>query len=170
VEERLGGNAALVEAGAAEPLARVDHDGLEPELGAAETRGVAAGSAAQHGDVHLVDQVSHHHDSSIDSICILCIYFVVEFEWDAIKRERNLRLHGVDFTEAEKTFEDRHAFVQFDGRHSKAEDRFFILGKTRTGRLLLTVFTWRGINVRIISSRRASRQETIGYEERIRLQ
>jgi hypothetical protein len=76
----------------------------------------------------------------------------------------------VDFTEAEKTFEDRHAFVQFDRRHSKAEDRFFILGKTRTGRLLLTVFTWRGINVRIISSHRASRQETIGYEERIRLQ
>jgi uncharacterized DUF497 family protein len=76
----------------------------------------------------------------------------------------------VDFTDAENTFEDRHAFFQFDRRHSLAEDRFFLLGMTRTGRLLMTVFTWRGTKIRIISSRRASRQETISYEERIRLQ
>jgi hypothetical protein len=76
----------------------------------------------------------------------------------------------VDFTDAEKTFEDPHAFFQFDGRHSLAEDRFFLLGKTRTGQLLMTVFTWRGVKIRIISSRRASRQEARGYEERIRLQ
>ncbi|HEY4909974.1 MAG TPA: BrnT family toxin [Methylomirabilota bacterium] len=94
----------------------------------------------------------------------------MEFEWDRAKREQNIRSHGVDFTEAEKTFEDRHAFFQFDGRHSLAEDRFFLLGKTRTGQLLMTVFTLRGVKIRIISSRRASRQEATGYEERIRLQ
>jgi uncharacterized DUF497 family protein len=64
----------------------------------------------------------------------------------------------------------RHAFFQFDGRHSLAEERFFLLGKTRTGQLLMTVFTWRGVKIRIISSRRASRLEATGYEERIRLQ
>jgi len=90
----------------------------------------------------------------------------VEFEWDDRKEITNIASHSVDFTEAEETFEDRHGFVQFDARHSKAEDRFFILGKT----LLLTVFTQRGLKVRIISSRQASRRETRRYEERIRLQ
>ena len=94
----------------------------------------------------------------------------VEFEWDRTKRERAIRSHGVDFTEAEETFEDKRAAFEFDARHSQTEDRFLILGKTRTGQLLMTVFTWRSGRVRIISSRRASRREARGYEERIRLQ
>jgi uncharacterized DUF497 family protein len=94
----------------------------------------------------------------------------VEFEWDERKRIRNFRSQSVDFIEVEDTFEDRHSFVQFDARHSEAEDRFFILGKTGRGRLLMTVFTQRGSKLRIISSRRASRREARGYEERIRLQ
>jgi len=61
VEQRLRRNAALEEAGAAEALARVDHDGLEPELGAAKRRRVAAGPAAHDGHVHLDDEVTHHH-------------------------------------------------------------------------------------------------------------
>jgi uncharacterized DUF497 family protein len=94
----------------------------------------------------------------------------VEFEWDERKEFRNITSHSVDFTEADETFEDRHGFVQFDARHSEAEDRFFILGKTSRGRLLITVFTLRWSKVRIISSRRASRREARRYEERIRLQ
>jgi uncharacterized protein len=94
----------------------------------------------------------------------------VEFEWNEIKEELNIRTHGVDFTEAANTFEDRHAFFRYDGRHSLAEERFLLLGKTRTGQLLMTVFTWRGVKIRIISSRRASRKEVSGYEERIRFQ
>ena len=91
----------------------------------------------------------------------------VDFEWDRIKRERNLRSHGVDFVEAEEVFDDRRALVDFDAKHSLAEDRFRILGKTRSGRLLLTVFTPRVSKIRIISSRRASRLEAKGYEEGI---
>jgi uncharacterized protein len=94
----------------------------------------------------------------------------VEFEWDAAKRQRNIRDHGVDFREARETFADRHAFVLFDGRHSVTEERFFLLGKTAAGQLLMTVFTSRSARIRIISSRRASRREAIGYEERIRFQ
>jgi hypothetical protein len=93
----------------------------------------------------------------------------VEFEWHEEKRIRNIRAHTVDFKEAEATFEDRHAFIQFDRRHSLVEDRFFIIGKTRNGALLMTVFTVRGQKIRIISSRRARRREVRGYEERIRL-
>ena len=103
-------------------------------------------------------------------VCILYIYSLVEFEWDNGKRIRNIRSHSVDFIEVEETFEDPHAFVQFDPKHSEAEAGFFILGKTGRGRLLMTVFTERGAKLRIISSRRASRREARGYEERIRLQ
>ena len=97
--------------------------------------------------------------------CIL--YREVEFEWDRIKREQNLRSHDVDFVEAEEVFDDQRALVEFDEKHSLAEERFRILGKTRSGRLLLTVFTPRGSKIRIISSRRASRREAKGYEEGI---
>jgi len=94
----------------------------------------------------------------------------VEFEWDEAKRERNIRDHGVDFKETREALADRLAFVQFDGRHSLAEERFILLGKTAAGRLLMTVFTSRAAKIRIVSSRRARRREAIGYEERIRLQ
>jgi uncharacterized protein len=97
------------------------------------------------------------------------IFTEVEFEWDATKRERNIRVHGMDFREARETFADRHAFVLFDGRPSLTEERFF-LGKTAAGQLLMTVFTWRSARIRIISSPRASRREATDYEERIRLQ
>src|SRR6185369_11210425 len=61
VQEGLRGNAALEETGAAETLAGVDDDGLEPQLGAAERRRVAAGSAAHDGHVYLDDEVTHDH-------------------------------------------------------------------------------------------------------------
>ena len=91
----------------------------------------------------------------------------MDFEWGRIKRERKFRSHGVDFVEAEEAFDDRRALVEFDAKHSLAEERFRILGKTRSGRVLLTVFTPRGSKIRIISSRRASRLEAKGYEEGI---
>jgi hypothetical protein len=53
VEQRLGGDAAHVEAHAAERLVALDEHGLEPEIGGPEGRGVAAGPRAEHDDVAL---------------------------------------------------------------------------------------------------------------------
>ena len=61
VQQRLGRDAALPEAGAAEPLAGVHDYRLESQLGAAERRRIAAGAAADHGHVHLDHEVAHHH-------------------------------------------------------------------------------------------------------------
>src|SRR5206468_3312059 len=61
VEQRLRRDTALEQTRAAELLVGVDDDRLETELGAAKRRGVAAGPAAEHGDVDFLDQIPHHH-------------------------------------------------------------------------------------------------------------
>jgi hypothetical protein len=48
-----------------------------------------------------------------------------------------------------------------------AEARFVTLGMDLLGRLLVVVYTWRGDRVRIISARKATRQEQLNYETRL---
>src|SRR5206468_12410344 len=74
VEERLGGNAPLVETGPAQALARLHDDRLESELRAAEGGRVASGPAPQHGHVDFGHQIAHHHAFDLAAICITCIY------------------------------------------------------------------------------------------------
>ena len=87
------------------------------------------------------------------------------FEWDKPKRARNLKDHGVDFIECEGVFEDPLALIRSDFNHSNGEHRLIIVGRSRKGRLLLTVFAERGTEIRIISSRRATRREVRDYEK-----
>ncbi|MBI4036186.1 BrnT family toxin [Candidatus Daviesbacteria bacterium] len=49
--------------------------------------------------------------------------------------------------------------------HSKDEERFIILGKTKKGRLLYIVFTYRRKKIRIISVRDINKKEVLNYEE-----
>ena len=48
---------------------------------------------------------------------------MIEFEWDPRKAERNLRKHGVSFTEAGTAFGDEFAITVSDPDHSDDEDR-----------------------------------------------
>lgn len=89
----------------------------------------------------------------------------MEFEWDDVKDVRNARVHGVAFREAATSFYDPLARLQQDEGHSSGEERFVLIGQATTGRLLITVFTERRGNVRVISSRRATRREARAYEE-----
>lgn len=82
-----------------------------------------------------------------------------------MKETNNVRKHGVDFDEAVTTFYDPLALVRPDEAHSRGETRFILLGTSRRERLLVTIFTERGGNIRMISSRRATRQEARSYEE-----
>ena len=50
------------------------------------------------------------------------------FEWNIAKSEKNLKDHGVSFTEAELAFEDFYAVEEFDDKHSSnSEQRFKML-------------------------------------------
>ena len=76
----------------------------------------------------------------------------MEFEWDASKEADNLRKHRVSFAEAVESFFDLHGLLLVDDKHSRAEERFYWVGKCSSGRVLTTRFTRRGTKIRIIGS------------------
>ena len=87
----------------------------------------------------------------------------MEYEWDPAKAKVNLRKHRVSFADAALALEDSRALTMADPDAS-GERRFVSLGSDPTGRVLVTVFTPRGRRTRIISSRKASRNERRTYE------
>ncbi len=76
----------------------------------------------------------------------------MEFEWDASKEADNLRKHRVSFAEAVESFFDPDGLLLVDEKHSRAEERFYWVGKSTSGRVLTTRFTRRGTRIRIIGS------------------
>ena len=88
----------------------------------------------------------------------------MDFEWDDQKDEINLRKHGVTFAEAATVFDDPLAITFFDPDHSQEESRFLTIGMSIDGRVLILSHTDRGENIRIISTRAATRFERKGYE------
>jgi len=88
---------------------------------------------------------------------------VVEYQWDPAKAAANFKKHGVRLADAVVALEDPAALTVPDP-DSTGESRFVCLGMDPAGRILVTVFTYRGRQIRIISSRKASRTERRNYE------
>ncbi|MBL8072075.1 MAG: BrnT family toxin [Nitrospira sp.] len=90
----------------------------------------------------------------------------IRFEWDEKKNRQNIRKHGVSFEEAQSVFLDDHALRFYDPDHSKDEDRFLMLGLSFTLRILVVCHCYRERDavIRIISARKATRQEGEHYE------
>ena len=89
----------------------------------------------------------------------------LRFTWDPDKAKRNLRKHGVAFAEATTAFGDPLSITVPDPAHSKAEERFVLIGMTRFGRLIVVAHTERVNEIRIINARPAARRERAIYEE-----
>jgi len=92
------------------------------------------------------------------------------FEWDASKANQNILEHKVRFQRAAEVFKDPHAISIFDDEHSQDEDRWITMGKDNSGTLLVISHTFRKIEeesciIRIISSRKATKNERKQYEE-----
>ncbi len=88
----------------------------------------------------------------------------IGFQWDAGNSEKIWERHRVSQGECEEVFFNQPFLVTFDETHSKDEPRYFGLGQTTAGRLLLVVFTIRGELIRVISARDVSRKEREVYE------
>jgi uncharacterized protein len=84
-----------------------------------------------------------------------------EFEWDERKNVSNTAKHGLSFEEAVEIFDGR-LLSKLDDRQSYGEQRFKALGTIR-GEVYHVVYTERGSRIRIISARRASREERRAY-------
>lgn len=89
------------------------------------------------------------------------------FEWDSGNREKNWILHNVTGAEAEEVFFNEPVLTFPDPRHSHAEERFYLLGRTKADRRLHVVFTIRKNRIRIISARDMSRKERNTYDEAV---
>ncbi len=89
----------------------------------------------------------------------------MEFEWNLNKAAANIDKHNVSFSEAATVFDDSLSVTFPDSDHSIGESRYVIIGMSGSGLLLVVSHTDRENCIRIISARRATRQERRFYEE-----
>ena len=89
----------------------------------------------------------------------------MDFEWDETKAESNYRKHGVRFSESITVFEDDYALTIVDDESDQEERRFVSIGVGVKGRVLVVVYSYRGVNIRVISARLAEAHECSQYEE-----
>ena len=88
----------------------------------------------------------------------------MEFEWDENKRITNRRKHGIDFRDAQRIFNDDIVTIE-DDRFDYGERRFISFGLLQ-GRVIAVVHTEAPNLIRIISARKATRNEQQLYFER----
>jgi uncharacterized DUF497 family protein len=93
----------------------------------------------------------------------------LRFEWDERKNAANKRKHGVSFEEAETVFYDDRAILAEDP-DEEDEDRFVLLGLSAGLRTLVVCHCYRAADsvIRIISARKAHREERRDYDKRWR--
>ena len=85
-------------------------------------------------------------------------------EWDPKKAASNYRKHRVRFADSLAVLEDERAITLRD--FEEQEERWVSIGSDALGRVLVVVYTMRAHRVRMISARRATRQECTQYEEK----
>jgi uncharacterized DUF497 family protein len=88
----------------------------------------------------------------------LWYYLLVEFEWDLAKAALNHRKHGISFSYATRVFLDPHRQERLDTREEYGEERWIVLGRVDEF-VLVVVYTLRGSNIRLISVRKADRND-----------
>jgi uncharacterized DUF497 family protein len=87
------------------------------------------------------------------------------FEWDPKKEAANRRKHTIGFADASTAFADPLSVTIPDPECAVNEERFVLIGMSRTRRLLVVVHNVRGERIRLISARKATTHERRQYEE-----
>jgi len=89
----------------------------------------------------------------------------IKFDWDSRKAATNEKKHGISFEEARTVFFDENAKLIDDPDHSDDEDRFVLLGLSRSLKVVLVCHCYReqGNVIRIISARKATTHESKQY-------
>ena len=84
------------------------------------------------------------------------------FEWDPRKAEINKRRHRISFSEAATVFDDPKALT-IEEQDIDGEERSITVGMDDQGRLLVVVYVYRRMGIRIISARKANQYERAEY-------
>lgn len=95
------------------------------------------------------------------------MYIQMRFTWDELKDRSNRRKHGISFETATRVFLDP-LHISIQDRVVEGEERWQTIGMV--GGTLLILVAYAVIDekeelIRIISARKATRQERIEYEE-----
>ncbi len=85
-------------------------------------------------------------------------------EYDPAKAAANLRKHGVSFADAEQALRDPQA-ATLEDPDATGEARYVTLGMDTAGRVLVVIWTPRGDKARVLSARKASRNEAKTYAQ-----
>jgi uncharacterized DUF497 family protein len=86
----------------------------------------------------------------------------IELEWDENKNIANIKNHDIDFCDAWKIFNEP-ILKKIDNRENYGEERWIGLGRLEE-LIIIIVYTYRAEKIRIISIRRANRNERKTYE------
>ncbi len=89
----------------------------------------------------------------------------MKFEWDEAKRQTNITKHGIDFVGIEEVFESETVTI-FDDRFDYGEARFITFGLFE-GRVVVIAHTETVEIIRIISARKATKDEEVSYFKEI---
>jgi len=89
----------------------------------------------------------------------------MKFEWDEEKRQLSLQKHGVDFVGIEEVFEGATVTI-LDDRFDYEEERFVTFGLLN-GRVVVIAHTESDEVIRIISVRKATKNEESSYFKEI---
>lgn len=84
------------------------------------------------------------------------------YEWDEEKRLKNIEKHGIDFIRAKEMW--NYPVCEFiSSQTSHNEERLLAIGQLEEF-YITVVYTWRGNNKRIISARKARKNEQEYYQ------
>ena len=87
----------------------------------------------------------------------------MSYEWDPKKAIANIEKHGIDFADAVTAFDDLNAVTIEDPDYE--ERRFATIAIYTFGRILVVIYTWRDDIIRLISARKATKNERKQYGE-----
>jgi uncharacterized DUF497 family protein len=89
----------------------------------------------------------------------------MNYEWDERKRQANIRKHSIDFIDVPELF-DGDVVILPDERFDYGETRFIAIGMLKS-QIIVVAYTERLGVTRIISARKATKNEQTYYFEQI---
>jgi uncharacterized DUF497 family protein len=95
------------------------------------------------------------------SVCTNVHNTDIEFEWDVTKEAANIQKHGISFVTAAELLLSPYYLGRSDKNN---EVRYMAIGEVK-GRVLSVVYTTRADKYRIISARRARKNEEAMYRK-----